>query len=341
MKSTLCSSYDCWAQPEKHLAAEVRRLFRSIEAGDIRARDVCHSHFLEFLGYLLERHLRTDSRWGRRWIDDVGGVTEVKLPTWYCVSGDAYWLTDYDGGPEGCGKEPVEFEIDLCPESGAFWRYAYRFGNSRHFESSANSSQGDQSDEGEPWAFIFQEGKQLSRIDEKPADRVVLPERETEVEPDFDADEFRAYYFKSMAQDIAALTRQFFRDVKASDTDAVEVSWFFLRHHVDLMVWASVRDDEIWNKHWLGVAGASPEFRAPGWFYLRDELISKKHGTLSHLGEPLEFEVELAPDTGVLKKLELRFGISRCQEKPVPTPRPSAVPLREQGNWAFLYRFPS
>ena len=225
------SNYNPYLDPNKHIAAELRRLFRAFQADDREAVDLCHRHFWDYFeNWLLNQHLVGNPRWDRRTVDYIKGRVEIRPPNWYSFSGgDAYfWLLHDDGDLRGAGSEPVEFELELCAKSGAFRRYALRLGDPLHFENQRTPPR--------KWAFMFCEGKARSLFDSRPPDRIELayPLAEQQPEPDFESDDSHAPFIDSNADDIVTVVRQLSRDVAAQDAEAIDLSLFYLRHHFHL-----------------------------------------------------------------------------------------------------------
>jgi hypothetical protein len=129
---------DIFAEHGEWLAAEARQLFRAHRAQDTKAIEVALFYFLDNVQKVLRRHLSIyDSVWDNssrpldfschRWFD--GFTTEPEFPAPGCLRlrGEVYWLI----GQEQGHYDPLDFEIDLCPKTGEFQRYVFRFGDSR------------------------------------------------------------------------------------------------------------------------------------------------------------------------------------------------------------------
>ena len=121
--------HQSFIESEEWIAAEARQLFRARQAGDARAVKETLTHFENFLTWVLACHLRDqDPVWDieERWIDDLGRpVVEYPAPGLLLMRGRAAWVV----GQEHYYYDPVEFELELCPQTGAFRTYVFRFGD--------------------------------------------------------------------------------------------------------------------------------------------------------------------------------------------------------------------
>ena len=120
------------------IAAQGRQFIRAHHASDEKAIEVCWFYLADYLQKVLRRHLSlhvTELRgckaesFGslRFWFDGIAVVTPelsrdgVHIRTWIA------WVID----SEGWHYDPFEFELELCPKSGAFVSYVFRFGDHR------------------------------------------------------------------------------------------------------------------------------------------------------------------------------------------------------------------
>ena len=301
-----------WGDPKLRVAAGLRRLFRSFQAQDRRAADLCHSQLCDYIdNCLLNRHLLADPRWDRRTVDYVSGRVEIRPPNWYRISGGhvSLWLLE-NWDLTDAGSEPVEFEVELDPKTGELWRYVFRLGDPLRYE---------QSSEVESWAFVFREGERQSLFPTAPADRLEWTFSEQDAEPDFESDGEGQHnrFVDSLAEDLAALTREFFRDVEANDQVAADVSLVYLRHYLMLMVNVLAGSNADWQhvRVWK-LAGSTPNFQMPIRFRIVDEIIENQKSQSIHVPrrELFEFDLELSLETSLLKNFYLKFGSQRPME---------------------------
>ncbi len=129
---------DIFAEHADWLAAEARQLFRAHRARDTKAVEVALFYFIDYMTKILYRHLSThDSAWdnslrpldfpSHRWFDGLNAEPDFPAPGRLRLRGEVYWLI----GQEQGHYDPLDFEIELCPMTGAFRRYVFRFGDSR------------------------------------------------------------------------------------------------------------------------------------------------------------------------------------------------------------------
>jgi hypothetical protein len=131
------SNEDIFAEHAEWLAAEARQLFRAHRAHDTKAIEVALFYFLDYVQKVLSRHLSEhDSAWdnslrpldfsGHRWFDGFTTEPQFTAPGCLRLCGEVYWLIGQDQGH----YDPLDFEIELCPKTGEFRRYVFRFGDS-------------------------------------------------------------------------------------------------------------------------------------------------------------------------------------------------------------------
>jgi len=214
--------------PERDIAPMLRRMFRAYEANDQRATSLCHGQMRDLMeNWLLNRHLLSEPRWGRRTVDFMTGGAEIKPPNWYRASGGEVFLWLYENNNlRDAGKEPYEFELELCPKTGQLWRYVFRLGDPSRYQNSADAK----------WAFVFREGQEQSLFELAPADRLELSHAEEDPEPDIESDSeaYHNRHVESLDDDISALARQHLRDVEAKDAAAADWSLKCLRWYLTL-----------------------------------------------------------------------------------------------------------
>ncbi len=129
---------DIFAGHADEFAAAARQLFRARAANDARAFELTLFHFKDRLAKVLGRHLsKSDPAWdnslhpldrdNNRWFDGFYAEPEFPARGRLRMCGEVYWLIG-----QGFGHyDPLEFELELCPETGEFRRYRFRFGDSR------------------------------------------------------------------------------------------------------------------------------------------------------------------------------------------------------------------
>ena len=120
---------DPFADFEEWIAALARQLFRARRAEDEKAIEVSLFYLEHYLTLVLRRHLRgIASLWdgSKRWLD---GLSEQKvehpMPGRLRIQAVVTWVV----GQELWYDDPFEFELELCPRTGAFCRYVFRFGD--------------------------------------------------------------------------------------------------------------------------------------------------------------------------------------------------------------------
>lgn len=144
---------------ENQIAAHARQLFRAICAFDTKAVEVVLFYFRGFLVKVLSHHLRNELRWNasERWLDGLGAATpEIMFPDRMRLRDKVVWATR---DQQHWYEEPFEFELELCPLTGMFRQYTFRFGDSRLLAEKEllpqlMNSQVDGPDDNE-WTFVF------------------------------------------------------------------------------------------------------------------------------------------------------------------------------------------
>jgi hypothetical protein len=127
------STEDPFADSDEWIAAEARQLFRALSAYDPKALEVCLFYLSDYLPTTLGCHLRRLSRWRIKglWFDGLDGARlNVELPDKLKITA---WLVCVarTGDNEDWWREPFEFELRLCPDSGKFKGYRFRVGDHR------------------------------------------------------------------------------------------------------------------------------------------------------------------------------------------------------------------
>lgn len=148
---------DLFAESDEWLAAEVRQLFRARRAGDAKAVEVALFYFEHYLTLTVRRQLRfQDEVWdgSRRWFDGLSAEPEYPAPGRLRLRGEVCWVA----GQEYWYYDPFDFEMELCPKTGAFRSYVVRFGDSRPLSAKISGSAAS----GVPvggWAFTIERRK--------------------------------------------------------------------------------------------------------------------------------------------------------------------------------------
>lgn len=147
----------------ERIAALARQLFRAICAADSKAVEVTMFYLQGFLVKVLGSHLRDDPRWNSkdRWLDILDVKTpQFELPAKLRLKDELVWATR----DERCWySEPFEFELTLCPKTGVFQWYTFRFGDHRPLAEKEllaplpGNNVVDPGDEG--WIFVFHYAK--------------------------------------------------------------------------------------------------------------------------------------------------------------------------------------
>jgi hypothetical protein len=148
---------DPFAESDEWLAAEVRQLFRARRADDAKAVEVALFYFEHYLTLTVRRHLRLrDEVWdgSRRWFDGLNAEPEYPAPGRLRLRGEVAWVSEmthyyYD---------PFDFEMELCPRTGAFIGYVARFGDHRPLSAKVNGSAVSGTPVG-GWAFTIERRK--------------------------------------------------------------------------------------------------------------------------------------------------------------------------------------
>lgn len=153
---------DPFAESDEWLAAEVRQLFRAHRAHDVKAVEVAVFYFKGYLTKILQRHLsKRDPAWDNsswlgdnssyRWFDGLSGEPEFPAPGRLRLRGEVWWVI----GQQHWYNDMLDFEIELCPKTGAFRRYVIRFGDHRPLEGKSPASTLSAVPVG-GWAYVFE-----------------------------------------------------------------------------------------------------------------------------------------------------------------------------------------
>jgi hypothetical protein len=129
---------DIFAEHAEWLAAEVRQLFRASRARDAKAIEVALFYLFDYVSKVLRRHLsEQEGAWdsslqpldfaSHRWFDGISADPEYPAPGCLRLQGTICWVV----GQEQWHYDPLDFQIELCPNTGSFKRYSFRFGDSR------------------------------------------------------------------------------------------------------------------------------------------------------------------------------------------------------------------
>jgi hypothetical protein len=165
---------DPFIESDEWIAAEARQLFRAQRANDAQAIEVCLFYFRDYLAKTLGRHLQTAPRWqaDERWLDGLGAAAPIVVRpghlllrdtlTWVATPGQN-WLQRTLGNVERVKerwyRDPFEFELELCPRTGAFQSYTFRFGDQRPLSAKELLASGTPAwPERNEWAFVFHQG---------------------------------------------------------------------------------------------------------------------------------------------------------------------------------------
>jgi hypothetical protein len=121
---------DPFMESDEQIAAQVRQLFRARREDDRKAVEVEMFYLEGYLCLTLRRHLRDSAySWGSkspRWIDGLSAIkVEYPSPGRLRIQAEAAWVV----GQELWYDDPWEFELQLCPRTGAFVGYVFRFGD--------------------------------------------------------------------------------------------------------------------------------------------------------------------------------------------------------------------
>lgn len=130
--------HDVFAGHAEWMAAEVRQLFRANQARDTRATEVALFYLFHYVSKVLRRHLsQHDRAWdsslrpldfaSHRWFDGISAEPEYPAPGCLRLRGTICWVI----GQEQWHYDPLDFQIELCPKTGVFQKYVFRFGDSR------------------------------------------------------------------------------------------------------------------------------------------------------------------------------------------------------------------
>ena len=158
MESEPICDYEHWfREDEDWIAALARQLFRARRAGDAEGVEVTLTYLEYHLQKVLDRHMRVQCKdWpkyplpGYRWFDGIDRVApEYHAPHSVRLRSTIAWVV----GQEAWYYDPFEFELELCPRTGAFHRYVFRFGDHRPLEAK-NCREATDSPHG-GWAYEF------------------------------------------------------------------------------------------------------------------------------------------------------------------------------------------
>jgi hypothetical protein len=144
---------------EEEIAAHARQFFRATRAKDSKAVEVCLFYFRGFLRNVLGAHLKKDPHWGSNewWLDGLGESPPETTRRGSLKLRDLMTVVSRD--QHEWYDEPFEFELELCPVSGAFRQYTFRFADHRPLAEkqilapSAKVSVVGPGDNG--WVFVF------------------------------------------------------------------------------------------------------------------------------------------------------------------------------------------
>lgn len=131
------AAQDIFAEHAEWLAAVVRQLFRANRARDHKAIEVALVCLFDSVSKVLRRHLsKHDSAWdsslqplnfeSHRWFDGISADPAYPAPSCLRLRGTICWV-----GQEQWHYDPLDFQMELCPNTGSFRRYVFRFGDSR------------------------------------------------------------------------------------------------------------------------------------------------------------------------------------------------------------------
>ncbi len=141
------------------IAAQPRLFFRALKEDDQKGIEVSLFYFRGFLVKMLTRHLRQDPRWNLRewWLDMLGeAMPEVNHFKWLRLRDEIVWATR---DQKNWYRDPFEFELRLDPQTGAFLKYTFRFGDFRPLgekEEARISAGRELNNLGEKdWVFFF------------------------------------------------------------------------------------------------------------------------------------------------------------------------------------------
>ena len=99
-------------------------------AGPAKAVEVALFNFEHYLTLTVRRQLRLqDEVWdgSRRWFDGLSAEPEYPSPGRLRLRGEVCWVA----GQEHWYYDPFDFEMELCPTTGAFRGYVVRLGDRR------------------------------------------------------------------------------------------------------------------------------------------------------------------------------------------------------------------
>lgn len=120
---------DPFSEFEDWIAALAHQLFRARRMEDEKAIEVTMFYLEYYLTLVLCRHLRGITYlWDgtKRWVDGLSDKkVEYPMPGWLHIQTTVTWVV----GQEHWHDDPFEFELELCPCTGAFRSYVFRFGD--------------------------------------------------------------------------------------------------------------------------------------------------------------------------------------------------------------------
>jgi hypothetical protein len=253
---------------ERMLTAQVRQVFRAVHAADDEASAQGVIELNGSVVHLLARQLAQDPRWGKNdsFLDYLCGTPiAITPPTWLRVS-DRVAIS-----PGGCQSsyscqeyEPFEFEMELCPDSGALLGYSMQFGDRDRFLEGSNSD--NRQNQNGNWAFTFLRGNfaSLREAHRAPADQMwflhengkalktyLVPvghePNERDVGEREHSREATIEYFCNL---IAVCARQLSRAYGAKDRDSIALSNHRLTHFVDSAIKFQMRVDGVQDWPW-------------------------------------------------------------------------------------------
>jgi hypothetical protein len=164
-------NHDPFAEDYDQIAAYARQMIRARRANDPKALELEYLHFDHYLCHsLLWRHMRQQDKsiWdnGRRWFDGLSAEPDFPSPGRLRLRGEIAWVV----GQEKWYYDPLDFELELCPTTGAFRGYIIRFGDHRPLAEKTHGSAKLGVPVG-PWAFVFEKRRaEQGTVAERPRD---------------------------------------------------------------------------------------------------------------------------------------------------------------------------
>ena len=339
------------ANHEAYVAAQVRNLFRAIEADDATGVNESLDRIGSYLeNWLFLRLLDTAQRWhaGVWWIDGISTrPAEVILPNRFRMHGYAYMQLTYqheqNPPPPQVGKydcalcEPFEFEFELFPTTGKAARYRLRFGDDRPLaEKQLGEPVCDELSAHRNWFFTFyrhctEAEWRAQRSGPEKYTNVGSPYEDLDKNDDYS----RAATIARFARDTATSARLLMRAEKANDSEAYELCILQLRHVLLASLRFHLRVNPDWDRTKSGAKGierlgeALPDLRTPNRLILRDEVMVGRHA-LEPGREPVTFDIELHPETGDMRRYSYCFGEKKL-----------AYSATSSDRWQFVFHWPS